>query len=263
VNRVVLITGAASGLGWALTQAFLQAGDRVLLADRDAALLRQRERECNDRSRVRIAVCDVTDLVQLRALILDCERHFGVLNVLVNNAGITHRSAAADTDPAVLSSVMAVDWQAPMQLALLALPLLRERQGMIINVGSMAGWMPVPGRAAYCAAKSALAQFFEVMRLELEADGVHILNVYPSFLDTPIEQNALGRDGLPAGHARSTVGQIRSADWMAGQILMAAARSRRWLFPDRLSAFASMLWRLWPSLYLTLIRRRFASELQR
>jgi NAD(P)-dependent dehydrogenase (short-subunit alcohol dehydrogenase family) len=259
----VLITGAASGLGWALTGTFLAAGDQVVLADRDEDLLRQRQQECADQTRTLIRTCDVTDRQQLADLVAQVEAHFGRLDVLINNAGITHRSAAADTDPQVLKQVMAVDWQGPVDLTLLALPMLKRSRGQIICIGSMAGWMPVPGRAAYCAAKSALAQFFEVLRLEVSADGVSVLMVYPSFLDTPIEQNALGHDGQKAKHARSTVGNIRSADWMAEKIIAAADNRRAWLFPDGLSAFASILWRVWPSMYMRLIRRRFSSELQR
>ena len=263
MNRVVLITGAASGLGWALAQAFLSSGDRLVMADRDETLLLKRAEECSDRSRVLTFTCDVTDRQQLAGLIFAAERRFGRIDILINNAGITHRSPAAKTDPAVLKKVMAVDWQGPVDLTLLALPMLKQSRGMIINIGSMAGWMPVPGRAAYCAAKSALAQFFEVLRLEVEADGVHVLNVYPSFLDTPIEKNALGADGQPAGHARSTAGNIRSAAWMADRIQKAATQRKPWLFPDPLSAFASILWRVWPSLYMRLVRNKFSAELQR
>lgn len=263
MNRVVLITGAASGLGWALAQEFLSSGDRLVMADRDEALLLQRATECADRSRVLTFTCDVTDRQQLAGLVFAAERRFGGIDILINNAGITHRSPAAKTDPAVLKKVMAVDWQGPVELTLLVLPMLKKSRGMIINIGSMAGWMPVPGRAAYCAAKGALAQFFEVLRMEVAADGVHILNVYPSFLDTPIEKNALGIDGQPAGHARSTAGNVRSAAWMAGRIQTAAAMRKDWLFPDHLSAFASILWRVWPSLYIRLIRRKFSAELQR
>lgn len=263
MNRVVLITGAASGLGWALTEAFIASGDRVVMADRNESLLLRRATECADRSRVLSFTCDVTDRQQLAGLVFTAERCFGRVDILVNNAGVTHRSPAAKTDPAVLRKVMAVDWQGPVDLTLLLLPMLKKSHGMIINIGSMAGWMPVPGRAAYCAAKSALAQFFEVLRLEIEADGVHVLNVYPSFLDTPIEENALGADGLPAEHARSTVGNVRSAVWMADRIHAAALRRKHWLFPDRLSAFASILWRAWPSLYMKLVRRKFSAELQR
>lgn len=259
----MLITGAASGLGWALSQAFLAKGARVVLADRDAQLLSQRAQECADASRVLTCLCDVTDPQQLSDLVAQVDSHFGRLDVLVNNAGITHRSAAADTNPEVLRKVMAVDWQGPVELTLLALPMLKRSAGQIICIGSMAGWMPVPGRAGYCAAKSALSQFFEVLRLEVAADGISVLMIYPSFLDTPIEQNALGHDGQRAKHARSTVGNIRSAEWMASGILQAMERRRKWLFPDGLPAFASVLWRVFPSLYIRLIRRRFASELQR
>lgn len=96
-------------------------------------------------------------------------------------------------DPAVFRKVMPVDWQGAVELTMAALPLLKQSRGQIVCIGSMAGWMPVPGRAAYCAAKSALTQFFEVLRLELEADGIHILMVYPSFLDTPIEDRSCAR----------------------------------------------------------------------
>lgn len=260
MSKVVLITGAASGLGWALSRYYAARGDQVVLVDMDESALLSR---CRELSHVdaRYFSCDITDSARLVALVDFCRTEFGRLDVVINNAGITHRSPAPVTQPDVLRRVMAVDWQAPMELALLALPLLRESRGALINIGSMAGWMPVPGRAGYCAAKSALAQFFEVLRLETEHDGIHVLMAYPSFLDTPIEHNALGADGNRAAHARSTAGNVRSADWMAQRIVTAADKRKRWLFGDGLSLFASVLWRLWPSLYLRLIRRRFASEL--
>ena len=107
MNRVVLITGAASGLGWALSRAHLSAGDQVVLADRDATLLQQREHECSDSQQVMTCLCDVTDAQQLAEMLVKVDQRFGRLDVLVNNAGITHRSAAAETDPAVVRRVMA------------------------------------------------------------------------------------------------------------------------------------------------------------
>ncbi len=262
--NVVLITGAASGLGWALAQACQRRGDALLLVDRDEALLRQRERTLRGRANTPLATLagDLCEVAFQRRLFDELQCGYGRLDLLLNNAGITHRSRVADTDPAVFERVMAVDWQVPVRLAVLALPLLRASRGCIVNIGSMAGWMPLPGRAAYCAAKAALGQFFEVLRCELADDGIRILNVYPSFLDTPIERNALGADGAAARHARSTTGEVRSPEWMAARILQAEARGRPWLFPDRLSWFGSVLWRLWPAQYLRSMRRRFASELR-
>ena len=260
--NVTLITGAASGLGWALAKAFFADGDALVLVDMNGELLTQREQELGSPGRL-LALCgDITDTAFQHDLLAKVRQRFGRLDVLINNAGITHRSRVELTEMAVFRKVMAVDWQAPVELTCAALPLLRESRGSIINIGSMAGWMPVLGRAGYCAAKAALAQFFEVLRCEVSEQGIHVLNVYPSFLDTPIEQNALGADGGRARHARSTTGTLRSADWMAGLILKATAQRRPWLFPDRLSWFGSVLWRIWPSRYLALMQKRFASEMQ-
>ncbi len=257
-----LITGAASGLGWAMAQHWFAAGHNLVLADIDTAGLSQRAAELNDPQRVLTVTCDITRPEDISFLLDETQTQFGALDLLVNNAGITHRSPAHQTNPAVFRKVMAVNWQGPVELTLAALPLLRESGGQIICIGSMAGWMPVPGRAAYCAAKSALTQFFEVLRLELEADGIHILMAYPSFLDTPIEHHALGKDGNIARHPRSMVGGMKSAEGMAALIDKSLQQRKRWLLPEPVSRFGSLLWRLAPSLYLRQVRKRFAGELR-
>ncbi|GIZ11834.1 SDR family NAD(P)-dependent oxidoreductase [Pseudomonas sp. NCCP-436] len=258
--HVTLITGAAGGLGWQLARACHARGDALLLTDIDAAGLAERIAELES-DRVLGLPGDITESALHEQLIEACRTRFGRLDLLINNAGITHRSPTVRTAPAVFRKVMAVDYHAPLELTLSALPLLRESRGQVIAIGSMAGWMPVLGRAGYCAAKSALAQAFEVLRGEIERDGIGLLLVYPSFLDTPIERNALGADGLPAAHPRSTIGAIRSAEWMAVQTLQALQQRRKRLFPDRASWLASLLWRLTPSLYYQKMSQRFAGEL--
>jgi len=259
--KTILITGGASGLGWAMAQQWFAAGHKLVLADINQPLLQQREQELNAPERVLTVVADITEASDIQQLISASEQKFGRLDRLVNNAGITHRSPAHQTDTAVFRKVMAVDWQGPVELTMAALPLLRASCGEILCIGSMAGWMPVPGRAAYCAAKGALTQFFEVLRLELEADGIHVLMVYPSFLDTPIEHSALGKDGKPASHARSMVGGMRSPEWMVELIDKALVKRQRWLLPEPVSKFGSLLWRFAPALYLRQVRKRFAGEL--
>ncbi|MFZ3153746.1 SDR family oxidoreductase [Pseudomonas sp.] len=256
----VLITGAASGLGWQLARAYHGQGCNLLLTDINADGLTARVNELGTKQVIGLAG-DITDPHLHQQLLQTCSERFGGLDVLINNAGITHRSPTLQTDPAVFRQVMAVDYQAPVELTLSALPLLRQSRGQIIAIGSMAGWMPVLGRAGYCAAKSALGQFFEVLRAEATRDGIGMLLVYPSFLDTPIEQNALGGDGQPAQHGRSTVGQVRSAEWMAAQILQAQTQGRERLFPDRGSWLASLLWRIAPGFYYRKMSARFAAEM--
>ncbi|MWV16191.1 SDR family NAD(P)-dependent oxidoreductase [Pseudomonas sp. L-22-4S-12] len=258
--RVVLITGAASGLGWELAKACHAHGDQLLLTDIDASGLAARVAELGE-DRVQGIAGDICDAELHRQLLKACRERFGRLDVLLNNAGITHRSPTTRTDPAVFRQVMAVDYHAPLELTLTALPLLRESRGQVVAIGSMAGWMPVLGRAGYCAAKSALGQAFEVLRAEIVRDGIQLLMVYPSFLDTPIDRNALGADGKPAGHARSTFGKVRGADWMAGEILKGLAVGQQRLFPDRGSWLASLLWRVAPALYYRQMSQRFTAEM--
>ncbi|MBQ0760115.1 MAG: SDR family NAD(P)-dependent oxidoreductase [Zhongshania sp.] len=258
----IVITGAASGLGWALTQVFYRRGDSVLLIDRDHALLDQRKQELGDLSRVCFGVADLSTTQGISEALSCIHHHYEQVDVLINNAGITHRSLAAETRPEVFTKVMFVDWQAPVELAIGLLPKLRASAGTIINMGSMAGWMPVLGRAAYCSAKSALAQFFEVLRSEERDNGVHVLMVYPAFVNTNIEKNALGGDGNNAKHARSTIGGVSEPMPLAEEIVKALDQRMPRLYPHRGIWLASLVWRLLPDVFHVLMRRKFSVELQ-
>lgn len=258
--KVAMITGAAGGLGWELARACHARGYALLLTDINAAGLAERVAQLGG-EHVHGIAGDITAPNLHQQLLSVCAEKYQQLDLLINNAGITHRSPTVLTQPEVFRKVMAVDYHAPLELTLSALPLLRKSQSQVVAIGSMAGWMPVLGRAGYCAAKSALSQSFEVLRAEIARDGIGMLMVYPSFLDTPIDRNALGADGKPAGHARSTIGQVRGADWMAEQILLALDKRQERLFPDRGSWLASLLWRVAPAFYYKKMSQRFAGEM--
>lgn len=262
VQKVILITGAASGLGWSLTQGYHAMGYAIVMVDIQAKLLAERVMILNDPESIFSLVVDITDTHAIHELANQVQKKFGRLDVLINNAGITHRSLVEKTDPQVFKKVMAVDYQGPVELTLAVFELLKKSQGTIINISSMAGWMPVLGRAGYCAAKSALHQFFEVMRCEVRQHKVNILMVYPSFLDTPIETNALGHDGNKATHKRSMVGGMGSADDVANYIIKAHKNGKERLFPDKFTWFASVLYKIIPAVFLKSMTKKFASELK-
>lgn len=254
VLPVAIITGAASGLGAELARQ-LQSSHQLVLIDRDSAGLAQfgPAADCFG--------CDLADPVAVKQLLQQLRARYPQVAVLINNAGITQRSLSYQTQPEVMEQVMAVDYFAPVRLTQgLTVP-LQAAAGQVVVIGSMAAWMPMLGRAGYCAAKAALAQYFETYRAEVAGLGIRVLQVYPSFLATAIEPNALGADGQRARHARSTVGRIRSSEWMARRIIKAMQRNRQRLFADNFSVFASLLYRLAPRLYLRLMTRRFATEL--
>lgn len=270
-RKTALITGAADGLGWGLAKAFLEQGYHLFLIDRDANQLHTRQRileksKASDEQKVEILVADLLAADAMETIVTAFNTQFSQLDVLINNAGITHRSLATDTSIDVTKRVMSLDYLVPVELTQRLLSPLEKAgntsgKASIINLGSMAGWMPVLGRSGYCAAKSALHQYFETFRAENAHRPLHVLMVYPSFLATSIEENAMGADGQPAAHARSTTGKVHSVDWMVAKIMDAYQQKQERLFPNKPIMLASIFYRLWPSLFLKSMRRKFAAEL--
>lgn len=256
---IAVITGAASGLGLDLTK-LLADQYGLILVDRDEQGLQAISAQFPN---ALLCVCDLADSAQRQALIAKIKAHTREVKLLINNAGITHRSLVDSTTESVFEKVMAIDYMAPVSLATGLLPQLMQGRGKVVNVGSMAGWMPVLGRAGYCAAKSALHQFFETFRAEMADQPVSVLMVYPSFLDTPIENNALDGAGGKASHKRTMAGKMRSSQWMAQRIVDAINSGTERLFGDGFTRFSSLLYAHWPSLYLKLMRRKLSAEMAR
>ncbi|WP_226667452.1 SDR family NAD(P)-dependent oxidoreductase [Microbulbifer aggregans] len=267
-EKVFVVTGAAGGLGWALVQALVksQAGResvRFALVDVNAEAVAARARELEQQDiDADVFAIDLSSEEAVAELCTRLRAIYEHVDLLVNNAGITHRSLSTQTSNAVIRRVMAVDYHAPVELAQGLLPQLRAAGGCVVNISSMAGWMPVLGRAGYCAAKSALHQYFETFREEVRDDGVRVLMVYPSFVATNIDTNALSGDGGRAQHAQSTVGTVRSADWMAGKIVNALEKGKERLFPRDKSLLGAYLYKLAPRLFLKQMVRNFRVELE-
>ncbi|WP_404340960.1 SDR family NAD(P)-dependent oxidoreductase [Pseudoalteromonas mariniglutinosa] len=255
---VALITGAASGLGLDLARQ-LAGKYELVLVDINLASLQS---QCLSLPNSHCFGCDLASVEDVNRLTIMLSVQFPRIDLLINNAGITHRSLARITRPDVIEKVMAVNFFAPMRLVNGLMASLEAGKGKVVNISSMAGWMPVMARAGYCASKSALHQYFETFRAEMKAVGISVLMVYPSFLDTPIDKNALNGDGGKINHARSMVGKMRSSEWMAEHIVVAIHKQQERLFPDRFTHFSSLLYQLMPRLFMYLMGRKFASELE-
>ena len=270
VNRekVFVVTGAAGGLGWAMVQALVKAHAergpvRFGLVDVNGDALNARAQELQQQGiDAEVFVADLSSEDAVAELCELLRAVYREVDLLINNAGITHRSLSTQTSNAVIRRVMAVDYHAPVELAQGLLPQLRAAKGCVVNISSMAGWMPVLGRAGYCAAKSALHQYFETFREEVRDEGVRVLMVYPSFVATNIDANALSGDGGRAQHAQSTIGPVRSAEWMAEKIIAAEAQGKERLFPWDKTLLGAYLYKFAPSLFLKQMVRNFRVELE-
>jgi NAD(P)-dependent dehydrogenase (short-subunit alcohol dehydrogenase family) len=261
-SRTVLVTGAAGGLGRALALEFAAAGARIVALDRDSvgldslcAKLQSAGHDCLT------LPCDVTDAAACdRAIAAGVER-FGRLDVLVNNAGMSHRSAFERTDLAVIRRVMEVNFFGAVNCTRAALPALVPARGLIIAVSSVAGYTPLIARTGYAASKHAMHGFFESLRTELAPRGVAVTMVCPSFIATRIDRNALGGDGRPVRHAQVTVGRALTAEAAAARIVAAAARRPRTVFVGSTARQAWWLSRVAPGLYERIMARRLAAEM--
>ena len=255
-GRVVVLTGAAGGSGTALARRLAAAGARVALLDLDAAGAEALAAELG-RTSALARRCDVTSLDECRSAIETVVERWGGVDVLVNNAGITHLGPFAQTEVEVIRRVVDVNLLGAVNATKAALGSLLERRGQIIVISSVAGVAPLATRTGYAAAKHALHGFFDSLRAEHRDDGLRVLVVCPSFVDTPIGDHALGGDGgVAPPEARTGAEEPMAPDDLARAVLAAAERDRRLLLVPGEARLAYWTARLAPRLYERLMLRR-------
>jgi NAD(P)-dependent dehydrogenase (short-subunit alcohol dehydrogenase family) len=252
--RMVVVTGAASGIGRAIARRFAREGARLGLLDRDQVALGELAREIGTAATA--LGCDVTSRAQCEHAIRELEARLGGLDVLVNNAGITHLSRFAETDPDVLRAVMEVNFFGAVHCTQAALPALVRARGLVVAISSVAGFAPLAGRAGYAASKHALEGLFESIRAELAPDGVGVLIVRPGFTETSIGAHALGGDGGSARGPRTTTGRPATPEAVADAVHRAVRERRRRIVLTPVGHLSWWLWRLAPDLYQRIMARR-------
>jgi NAD(P)-dependent dehydrogenase (short-subunit alcohol dehydrogenase family) len=260
-GRVILVTGAAGGLGAALCRRYAAAGARIAAMDLDAARLDDITAQLRATGAEALALPgDITDPTACKAAVTATLAQFGALDGLINNAGISHRSLLVDTDPDVIARVMAVNFFGAANLTQAALPHIVARQGFIVAISSVAGFSPLTGRTGYAASKHALHGFFDSLRSEVEGAGVGVTLVCPSFIRTSIGAAATDGSGAPVSSPRITTGGESSPEEIAERVFEAVAQGRKLLLPDATARKAWWLSRLAPGLYARIMKRRVGGE---
>jgi NAD(P)-dependent dehydrogenase (short-subunit alcohol dehydrogenase family) len=186
-GQVVLVTGAAKGIGRATAERFAAEGAHVGLIDRDGAELEAAARSiCAGGTRALPLTADVSDGAAVRAAVAACVQSFGGLNVLVNNAGIHFARAIDEYTDDEIDRILSVNLKGALHAIRAAVPHLRATSGSIVSVSSMTGLVGQDRGAVYVATKGALISLTKALALELAADGIRVNCVCPAGVDTPL-----------------------------------------------------------------------------
>ena len=224
-DKVVIITGASSGIGAALARHLSQAGAKLALAARNAENLAAVAADCPGA----IAIpTDVTDEAACRALVDRTVQEFGQLDVLVNNAGLSMLARFDELDDLrIFETLMQVNYFGAVYCTGAALPHLKESRGLVVAISSLAGVTGVPLRTGYAASKHALQGFMDSLRIELMDSGVDVCMVSPGFVDTQIREHSLSADGTPLGYNPLQGRALTSPQEVAEIIAQAMAARKR------------------------------------
>lgn len=195
-GNTILITGGASGIGYAFARRFLAAGSEVIICGRRADKLREAK---ENHPQFYTRVCDVSDEAERTALFDWATGEFPRLNVLVNNAGIQRRVNLSESeDWQQTRSEIAINLDAPVHLSRLFIPhLLKQRRPAIINVTSGLSFVPLANVPVYCATKAALHSFTMSLRQQLSETPVSVIEVAPPAVDTDLGGVGLHTFGVP------------------------------------------------------------------
>lgn len=253
-GRVVLITGASSGIGRAAARAYAAEGAHIVLAARREEPLREAAREVEALGVRALPVpCDITVPADVERLVVETEKTFGGLDLLINNAGVGLFGPVEAFSEEQLRQVFEVNFFALVRVTRAALPLLRRRPGgQIVNVSSVLGHRGLPLLGGYCAAKAAVNALTESLRAELAAEGISVLLISPGFTETEFRQTRLHAEGW-----RQNPPPLKemSADAVARAMVRASRRHHRdtvLTLPGRFMVLAN---RLAPGLFDHVARR--------
>lgn len=259
-NKVVVITGASSGIGKALAKECAARGAKLSLAARRTELLDALKAELSN-TEILVTTTDVSNENDCRNLMEKTIEHYGHIDVLINNAGISMRALFEEVDLKVIRQLMDVNFYGTVYCTKYALPYLLQTKGSLVGVISIAGYVGLPGRTGYSASKFAMRGFLDTVRIENLKKGLHVLVAAPGFTASEVRQSALTTDGSQQGETPRDESKMMSSDECARHIVHAIQKRKRSLIltftEGKLTVF---LGKFFPSLLDKLTYSHMAKE---
>lgn len=256
-TKHIVITGASSGIGFALVQNYLQQGHKVSACARNIASLQAIQ---NNTNLLYVAIADVGIETDCNNFISNAILNNGDIDVLINNAGISMRAMFDGINLQVLQNLMNINFWGTVYNTYYALPSIKKTKGVICSVSSIAGYRGLPARTGYSSSKFAMQGFMESLRTELLKTGVHVMWVSPGFTNSNIRNVALGGSGMAQKETPLDEKNLMSAETCAQLIIDKINKRKRtgiFTFQGKITV---LLNKLFPSFADKLVYNHFAKE---
>ena len=240
-DKVIIVTGASSGIGLASARQFGSEGAKVVMAARSLDRLQELAPSVAPPERVLCVQCDVTVEEDCRSLVEATVARFGRIDILVNNAGVSMRAMFRDLDLQVIRRLMDVNFWGTVYCTKYALPWLLKSKGSVVGIISIAGFTALPARTGYSSSKYAIRGFLDTLRIEHLKDGLNVLVFAPGYTSSMVRRNALTADGSAQGETPLDESKLMSAEDVAFRLAKALYHRRSQValsFIGRLTIFA-------------------------
>lgn len=234
-GKVVLVTGASSGIGADAARQFAKLGANVAIVGRNEERLNEVAEQIKQ-SGAAASLSIVADVTKdSERIVNETIKHFGKLNVLVNNAGIAGQDSVDVANLSEFDRILDTNVRSVITLTKLCVPHLEKTKGNVVNVSSVAGLKPIPSVMSYCMSKAALDQFTKCSALDLAPKGIRVNSVNPAMIRTPIfekfgatsEQIQQALDGAKSRYPLGRVGEV--SDTSASIAFLADEKSASFL----------------------------------
>ena len=259
-NKVVVITGASSGIGLALALQALAEGALVAVCSRNCSQLIQTYAHYIEEGRFLVMSVDVSKEIACKQFIDAIISKWQKIDILINNAGISMRSLFADTEISVIEELMNINFWGTVYCTKYALESIKSQKGVIVGISSIAGYRGLPGRTGYSASKFAMQGFLESLRTELLHSGVHVMWVSPGFTASNIRNVSRMGDGSVQGETPLEESKLMSAATCAALIYKAIHKRKRVLIIGALGKLTVWLNKLIPSIADKMVFNHFKKE---
>ena len=257
-HKVVWITGASSGIGAAIALQLAQFKLKLIISARSTTELNKIKAQCNSMpAEIVVLPFDLSQIDAFENIVAQALQHFGKIDLLFNNGGVSQRSLAKETSLLVDRKIMEINFFANIQLSKLLLPsMLKQQYGHLIITSSISGKFGFYERSAYAASKHALHGFFESLRLETEKFGIKTLIVCPGKIKTNISFHAVDAKGNEHNKMDESHANAMSANECAIKIINAISNNKEEVFIGGKELIMIKLKRFLPKLFSKIIRKQ-------